>query len=73
VILLNIDLKTFTSCFNNLIKFSVKLNDNQFGALSSCTFTEGCANMESSQLIKRLNNGGNPNKIAKEEGRLAGG
>ncbi|KAF5350575.1 hypothetical protein D9756_008554 [Leucocoprinus leucothites] len=74
--LLNADLKQFTSCLNKAVKSSVKLNDNQFGALASWTFNEGCGNMASSTLIKRLNNGEDPNTVAAEElpqWKLAGG
>jgi GH24 family phage-related lysozyme (muramidase) len=74
--LLNSDLKQFTSCLHTTINSSVKLNDNQFGALASWTFNEGCGNMESSNLVERLNAGDNPNTVAQEElpkWRLAGG
>ncbi|KAJ3557188.1 hypothetical protein NP233_g11805 [Leucocoprinus birnbaumii] len=74
--LMKTDLKQFTSCLNKAIKPTVKLSDNQFGALASWTFNEGCGNMQSSSLIKRLNNGENPNIVAQEElpkWRLAGG
>jgi GH24 family phage-related lysozyme (muramidase) len=74
--LLMSDLKQFTSCLERAIKSSIKLNNNQFGALASWTFNEGCGNMESSTLIRRLNAGENPDTVAAEElpkWRLAGG
>lgn len=74
--LLQTDLKTFTQCVSADIKDTVKLNDNQFGALASWAFNEGCGNVKSSSLIRRLNNGENPNTVAAQElpkWRLAGG
>ncbi|TFK38393.1 family 24 glycoside hydrolase [Crucibulum laeve] len=65
--LLMTDIKTFTQCITNDIISSVRLNDNQFGALSSWAFNEGCANAGSSTLIARLNNGENPNTVAAQE------
>ncbi|KAF5343523.1 hypothetical protein D9756_001148 [Leucocoprinus leucothites] len=70
------DLKQFESCLNRAIGSNVRLNDNQFGALASWTFNEGCGNMQSSTLIKRLNAGQNPNTVAAEElpkWKIAGG
>lgn len=65
--LLQTDLKTYTKCLSAAIVDSVKLNANQYGALSSWTFNEGCGNMQSSTLIKRLNAGENPNTVAAQE------
>jgi GH24 family phage-related lysozyme (muramidase) len=65
--LLNNDLKAFTSCLNSAVSSSVKLSDNQFGALTSWTFNEGCGAMETSTLVKRLNAGDSPNTVAAQE------
>nr|WJZ50377.1 GH24 muramidase [Trichophaea saccata] len=65
--LLQSDIKTFTSCVSNYVKDSVKLNDNQYGALASWAFNVGCGNVQTSSLIKRLNAGENPNTVAAQE------
>ncbi|KDR77459.1 hypothetical protein GALMADRAFT_266943 [Galerina marginata CBS 339.88] len=65
--LLNTDLKTFTACITKDISSKIKLNDNQYGALSSWAFNEGCGNVGSSTLIARLNAGDNPNTVAAQE------
>ncbi|PPQ80766.1 hypothetical protein CVT25_001903 [Psilocybe cyanescens] len=65
--LLNSDLKTFTACLTSDISNSIVLNDNQFGALSSWAFNEGCENVGSSTLISRLNAGQDPNTVAAQE------
>lgn len=44
-----------------------KLNLNQYGALVSWSFNVGCGAAKSSQLIKRLNNGENPNTVLPAE------
>lgn len=49
------DLKAFEKCINTLVK--VKLNQNQFDALVSFTYNEGCANLKKSTLLKLLNQG----------------
>ncbi|KAI8317919.1 lysozyme-like protein, partial [Martensiomyces pterosporus] len=54
----------------------VKLNDNQWAALTSWVFNNGCGAAKSSELVKRLNNGENPNTVAAQElpkWRMAGG
>jgi GH24 family phage-related lysozyme (muramidase) len=66
-VLLNSDLVQFTSCLNTAISASVKLNDNQFGALTSWTFNVGCGNMRTSTLVKRLNAREDPNTVATSE------
>lgn len=74
--LLQSDIKTFTKCVSDDVSDKVKLNANQFGALSSWAFNEGCGNVKSSSLIRRLNAGENPNTVAAQElpkWRLAGG
>uniref|UniRef100_A0A8H7XNQ1 Glycoside hydrolase family 24 protein n=1 Tax=Psilocybe cubensis TaxID=181762 RepID=A0A8H7XNQ1_PSICU len=65
--LLNTDLKTFTACLTSDISNEVILNDNQFGALSSWAFNEGCGNVGSSTLISRLNVGQDPDTVAAQE------
>ncbi|KAF9555426.1 glycoside hydrolase family 24 protein [Agrocybe pediades] len=65
--LLASDLKTYISCVYNDISTSVKLNDNQFGALVSWAFNVGCGNVASSTLVSRLNKGESPNTVASEE------
>ncbi|KAF8148215.1 lysozyme-like domain-containing protein [Crassisporium funariophilum] len=74
--LLNTDLKTFTSCISRDVVDSVRLNSNQYGALTSWAFNVGCGNSGSSTLIARLNAGENPNTVAEQElpkWNLAGG
>jgi len=65
--LLNTDLKTYESCITKDISNTVKLNANQYGALVSWAFNEGCGAAGSSTLIKRLNAGENPNTVAAQE------
>jgi GH24 family phage-related lysozyme (muramidase) len=43
------------------------LNLNQYGALVSFTFNLGCGAAQGSQMVKRLNNGENVNKVLSEE------
>lgn len=43
------------------------LNANQYGALVSWAFNVGCGASGSSSLIRRLNQGGDPNTVASEE------
>ncbi|KAJ2219699.1 hypothetical protein IWW45_009279 [Coemansia sp. RSA 485] len=74
--LLNDDIPTYTKCLASYLNSKVKLNDNQWAALTSWVFNNGCGNAKSSQLVKRLNNGENPNTVAAQElpkWRLAGG
>ncbi|KAB8748946.1 hypothetical protein FH972_026497 [Carpinus fangiana] len=59
------DLQQFETCLNNAL--SATLNDNQYGALVSWTFNIGCGNMGSSTLVRRLNNGEDPDTVADEE------
>lgn len=56
----------FEVCLGNAIS-SVRLNANQYGALVSWSFNVGCGNMRSSTLVKRLNNGEDPNTVAEQE------
>ena len=46
---------------------NVVLNDNQYGALVSWAFNIGCGNSGSSDLIRLLNEGGDPNTVAADE------
>ncbi|KAF8530445.1 family 24 glycoside hydrolase [Hysterangium stoloniferum] len=65
--LLNTDAKTFVNCLHGMIKNSVKLNDNQFGALTSFAFNLGCGAVQSSTMLKRLNAGESPDTVAAQE------
>lgn len=65
--LLNSDLKTSENCITNDINSSVRLNDNQYGALVSWAFNVGCGNAASSTLISRLNASQDPNTVAAQE------
>jgi len=65
--LLTTDLRTYESCITKDIVSSVRLNANQYGALVSWTFNEGCGAAGSSTLVARLNRGDNPNTVASEE------
>lgn len=46
---------------------NVHLNANQYGALVSWAFNVGCGNVKSSDLLKGLNRGDDPNAIASSE------
>ncbi|EAU80871.2 lysozyme [Coprinopsis cinerea okayama7 len=61
------DLRTYQNCIARDIVDSVRLNDNQYGALVSWAFNVGCTNTASSTLIRRLNAGENPNTVAEQE------
>jgi len=65
--LLENDSQTFVNCLHSLISNSVTLNDNQFGALTSFAFNLGCGTVQTSTLLKRLNNGEDPNTVAAAE------
>ncbi|KAJ2927868.1 hypothetical protein H1R20_g9228, partial [Candolleomyces eurysporus] len=65
--LLTSDLRTFQNCIASQVADSIRLNDNQYGALVSWAFNVGCANTASSTLISRLNAGQAPNTVAAEE------
>ena len=65
--LLNSDLKTYEACITKDIVSSVRLNDNQYGALCSWAFNEGCGAAGSSTLIARLNAGEDPDTVAAQE------
>ncbi|KAJ7226814.1 glycoside hydrolase family 24 protein, partial [Mycena pura] len=65
--LLTNDLGQFVTCVNSAVSNSVTLNDNQVGALVSFSFNLGCGTLKSSTLLKRLNNGEDPNTVAAAE------
>ncbi|CZR55764.1 uncharacterized protein PAC_05652 [Phialocephala subalpina] len=65
--LLASDLKKFEKCLADDVKDNIHLNVNQYGALVSWAFNDGCGNVASSTLIKRLNAGDNPDTVASEE------
>ncbi|KIJ49969.1 glycoside hydrolase family 24 protein [Sphaerobolus stellatus SS14] len=60
------DAQIFISRLHKLIKPSVSLNDNQFGALTSFAFLR-CGTIQTSTLLTRLNNGEDPNTVARRE------
>lgn len=66
-LLLKDDIPTYTSCLADALDASVTLNDNQWAALTSWVFNEGCEAATSSTLVKRLNAGENPNTVAAAE------
>lgn len=51
----------------NALADSVTLNDNQYGALVSWTFNVGAGGMQSSSLVKRMNNGEDVDTVAEQE------
>ncbi|KAJ2444201.1 hypothetical protein GGF42_006385 [Coemansia sp. RSA 2424] len=74
--LLSDDIPNYSSCLASYLNSRVKLNDNQWAALVSWVFNNGCGNAKSSMLVKRLNNSENPNTVAAQElpkWRMAGG
>jgi len=65
--LLHSGLTTCQNCVNSDINQSVHLNDNQYGAVVSWAFNVGCRNINTSLLVKRLNEGEDPNTFAAQE------
>ncbi|KAJ7200568.1 lysozyme-like domain-containing protein [Mycena pura] len=65
--LLRSDLKTAQDCITLKTAAPVKLNDNQYGALVSWAFNEGCGQVATSTLIKRLNEEQSPNTVIEQE------
>ncbi|RSL77075.1 hypothetical protein BHE90_014714 [Fusarium euwallaceae] len=61
------DMARFEKCITNMVKSNVKLNKNQYGALVSWSFNNGCAAAQKSTLIKRLNKGEAPNTVISQE------
>lgn len=53
--LLKNDVSTASRCIDRIVK--VDLNDNQYGALSSWAYNVGCGNVQSSTLVRLLNQG----------------
>lgn len=60
-------MQSFTSCLDSYVNDNVKLNDDQWGALTSWAFNVGCGNVRTSSLVRRLNAGQNPNTVAAQE------
>lgn len=65
--LLKKDLLKFRKCIDAALGKKAQLNANQFGALLSWGMNVGCGNVKSSTLVKRLNKGESPNKVAAAE------
>jgi GH24 family phage-related lysozyme (muramidase) len=57
----------YEKCVTSMAKSKAKLNANQYGAVVSFTFNLGCGAAEGSQMMKRLNNGENPNTVIANE------
>ncbi|KAJ2006568.1 hypothetical protein H4R26_001289 [Coemansia thaxteri] len=74
--LLNDDVPKYSSCLASYLNNRVTLNDNQWAALVSWVFNNGCGSAKSSTLVQRLNNGEDPSTVASQElpqWRMAGG
>jgi lysozyme len=65
--LLNDDIPKYTKCLAEYLNDKPKLNSNQWAALTSWVFNEGCGNAKTSSLIRRLNKGESPNLVAAQE------
>ncbi|KAK1762192.1 lysozyme-like domain-containing protein [Phialemonium atrogriseum] len=65
--LLQSDLKIAQRCITDDIDSSVVLNPNQYGALVSWAFNVGCGNSGTSTLVELLNQGGDPDEVARQE------
>jgi lysozyme len=50
-----------------MLSSKVTLNANQYGALVSWSFNEGCGAAKTSTLVKRLNEGQNPKTVIASE------
>jgi len=59
--------QTPQNCIQRYISSDIYLNENQYGALVSWAFNEGCGNAASSSLIRRINNGEDPDIVAAYE------
>jgi GH24 family phage-related lysozyme (muramidase) len=60
-------LKTYEKCISDGINDIIRLNENQYGALVSWAFNEGCGAAKTSTLISRLNAGESPSTVASQE------
>ncbi|KAK7431614.1 hypothetical protein QQZ08_001832 [Neonectria magnoliae] len=65
--LLRDDIAVAQQCITLDTTSDVVLNANQYGALVSWAFNVGCGASGSSTLIRRLNNGEDPNTVAGQE------
>ncbi|EKD01964.1 glycoside hydrolase family 24 protein [Trichosporon asahii var. asahii CBS 8904] len=66
--LLKKDIPRYTKCLrDNLNEDKVKLNKNQWAALSSFVFNLGCGNFQRSDLMARLNKGEDVNTVIAAE------
>ena len=54
-------------CITDDIDPSVVLNPNQYGALVSWAFNVGCGNSGTSTLVELLNQGEDPDEVARQE------
>ncbi|KAL2260682.1 hypothetical protein VTK26DRAFT_5250 [Humicola hyalothermophila] len=61
------DMAKFEKCITDMLNSKAKLNLNQYGALVSWSFNVGCGAAKTSSLVKRLNNGEDPNKVLAAE------
>ncbi|KAJ5578471.1 uncharacterized protein N7459_007435 [Penicillium hispanicum] len=61
------DLVSYQDALTNALADPVTLNDNQYAALVSWTFNIGNGNMESSDLVRRMNGGENVALVAHDE------
>ncbi|KAF3770111.1 family 24 glycoside hydrolase [Cryphonectria parasitica EP155] len=61
------DLLEYRKCISDDLASTVHLNANQFGALVSWAYNEGCAAAGSSTLIRELNAGEDADTVAEEE------
>lgn len=58
--------QTFQYCIVKKLG-SLAFNDNQYGALASFTYNEGCGSLETSTLASRLLHGEDMNTVVEEE------
>ncbi|GAA3304125.1 hypothetical protein GCM10020218_103070 [Dactylosporangium vinaceum] len=60
-------MKGYQDAVTNALADPVTLNDNQYGALVSWTYNIGNGNMQSSDLVSRMNAGEDPVAVANNE------
>ncbi|KIM98777.1 glycoside hydrolase family 24 protein, partial [Oidiodendron maius Zn] len=65
--LLASDMAVAEKCITEMMNDKVTLNMNEYGALVSWAFNVGCGGVQSSTLVKRLNNGENPTVVLPAE------